>query len=879
VKWWYIPVILLDAYLILSLVPWIALQVLEWLLRRPGRALDIGGPRLHALTEAERAQAALWPSEPRPGRYQGADMAARDALTTLRAALAEAERLWPTLAVHAPVGQHLADVVLLRSWGPLLNVIVATRDAAALQRALGQGEQALAVLQDQRTFVEDVPSRVRGTLNDTRADIRRLTAQMEAEQEVGTVGLDKMEQRLQRAEQEVERALDALSQANPQTLPQVVYDIDELLKLLVPAVEEMDRTLSQAVEERNKAQTLVTRTQSNLQLVAERWEALQARGATEPAIARGLAELRLTAEQLQQIVKLRTLDAYQQAGTEVEQLDGQIAALTGKLDALDEIMQRSRQVVEGDVQALTQAQTVCNTLVSQDPLLEPDQSLTLIEKAGEAYMEAERQRGLGTIQGYETALRLSETAGRYLAEAQEVGTALPEQAQQARALLATLSADLLGEWRTRAGRVREQLQTYPRHWEGKLAGDTGEAFANLDQAEVDLERVSPNVRYQRRLRQSELTEAISILEHGRGCMEKAQEAITQLEAEAERIAKLQNSLMDALHRLTQQTLPVLRGLNKSMLPESQQRLTELQQNLRERMLLYGDPAKINYDEAAGEWLPSFMRQVEELHLAHENSIRHYQELMREAFSRIDRQWARLNRLNPLDPPGPAEDVNRLAADLEAWRTEAEKQEDNPLALQELLGRSTAALEQRIEVAQRQITEGRRALEGLDRQYAKHAQAVRDLQTRILTIQRENHWPKLVWDTLEAEHAWQKTQELERVGRAAVGLVTACDQVQQAVNAAQQAEQLYARVERQMDSAVRRLDDEYRAVVNGQRRIQSRAEALRARDSSPEGSSEELAALDELNASVERALQMAEATATFEDALRYLRDARALLGRG
>ena len=156
----------------------------------------------------------------------------------------------------------------------------------------------------------------------------------------------------------------------------------------------------------------------------------------------------------------------------------------------------------------------------------------------------------------------------------------------------------------------------------------------------------------------------------------------------------------------------------------------------------------------------------------------------------------------------------MAADLDAWRDTAERQADNPVALREILGRHAPALEQRIDLAIEQITAGRRDLEALDRHYRKAAQNAHALRMRIRDLRAENAFASLTWDTEEADRVWDEAMEAERDCQTARTLLQACDHLQRAVNAALQAEQLYSRVEHQMQSALRRLDDELRGLHAG-----------------------------------------------------------------
>lgn len=863
----------LDVYLLASLGPWIALQIVEWLLCKPGRRLVSGGVRLRELRETEQEQVAAWPREPRPGRYREPDRTALEHLAILQATLGEADRLEPGLSDFVSPDLGLVDVLSLRSWGPLFEALAAYRRAHALRRLLDRVDEAHAALREQQQVVQDVPAKVRALLNETRAEVTRLSAVLEAEEDAGTAGLEEMSQRLDATKAEIEQALDALAQANPTEVPLVVFEIDQFLELAGPSVEEMDRQLSQVVAERNRAQNLVTRVESSLRLAEERWEGLKSRGATEPSLVGELPELWTSMATSTSLAKERTLEAYHRVLDEATSLRGRIESYMDRLDALDQVMELSREAVAGDAQVLSQTQTAYDELVREDPLLDPDQTLALIQKATQAYAEAERQRALGSLEGYHAALGASETARRLLAEAHGALASLPEAASEVRELLDALSADALGDWRSRADRLREELQVYPRHWDRGLAGDVGEAISNLDQVEVDLERISPNVRYQRRFRQSELSEAIELLSHGRHSMAKAKELVVGLEGELQRIEELRRDLALAVDELALETMPEMRELSRRMLPELRQRFESLEGRFLRQSAVVRDPARVNYDEAVGEWLPSVRQELGELRSDHENSLRRYSSALGEAVRRIDRAWARLARLSPRDPPTPEEDIDRLAADLDAWRAEAERSSGDPLALREVAGRRVAALEQRIETARGQIGEGRNRLEALNREYGKHAQAMQSLRDAIGQIQSESEWGHIDWNTDDAERAWEEATRFDRASRTAETLTSAGDQLQRAVNAAQKAGQLYARTEHQVNSALSRLDEELYRVVSALERGERRAGQLAER-----GLPEEAREVEELCGRAERVVEMAKAATTFEDALMHLREAREALAR-
>jgi len=273
------------------------------------------------------------------------------------------------------------------------------------------------------------------------------------------------------------------------------------------------------------------------------------------------------------------------------------------------------------------------------------------------------------------------------------------------------------------------------------------------------------------------------------------------------------------------------------------------------------------------WLPSFRQQLEELRVEHARSQAQCAELLRDTIRRIDRQWTKLSRLDPFDPPLPEEDVERLGADLEAWRDTAERQANSPVALREILGRHIPALEQRIDRAIEQITAGRRDLEALDRRYRKAAQNAHARRMSIRSLRAESPFPNIGWNTDEADHVWDQALEAESASQAARTLLQACDQMQRAVNAALQAEQLYARIEHQMQSALQRLEDELRGLQASLDRAQGRAEEVRQ-----EGEDDEAAELEMACEAAERGIELAYESGTFEDALRCLRDARDTLNR-
>ena len=338
--------------------------------------------------------------------------------------------------------------------------------------------------------------------------------------------------------------------------------------------------------------------------------------------------------------------------------------------------------------------------------LDPDENTALIERAAHHYAEAQRQRTLGTVEGYETAISLSEEAGRLVDEARARAASLPEKTQAVSDLLDTVSAEALDDWRDRASRVSERLQAYSGHWTPDLASDASEAIASLYRAELDLARVSSDVRERRRLRQSELDQAIGILSNAAESMDEAGGRIRNLESEAQRIEDLHRDLREEVEELDLRTLRVLRELSEQMLPEVRRRFDDVLASFRQEVSRLDDPVDVDLDKTMTEWLPSIRSRLGEVLEEHEKSQRQYRRALKKVTGRIERKWLRLVRLRSDGREPLKEDFDRLARDVDAWRGEVEGRADNPLALRDLLDGQARALEDRIEeVYRRAVTEG------------------------------------------------------------------------------------------------------------------------------------------------------------------------------
>ena len=458
VIWLRVLVLALDVYLLASVAPWLLLVIVEWRLRHGVDSPSECDRRLHLLRVEAADEDAAWPELARPGRYEELDRRAREALTRLHDLLAEATSLRPVLSAFQPAPLAAREIALFRAWQPLSRDIALWRQARQLRRLLDQGEDVLLQIQQRRQRAEGIPARIRAELNEVRAEARRLQVLLEAEREdAGTLGLDDLGRRLEEIEGDIARLLDALSQASDAEMPHVTLEADALLERVSPEVRALDEQVIQAVSSRNRAEDLIARLDSSLNLLEERLAALRARGAREAGPVHELAGLRAEASRVAQKAGHRTVSAYHEIHADVATLDARIAALSERLDALDEVMERSREAIQGDVQALAEAQRALSVLARDEAALEPEGTAALIERAARRFAEAEQQHALGTMEGYQESLALSHAATQLLEEARAAIAALPERLATLRDLAGVASPAVLTELRARAESGREHV--------------------------------------------------------------------------------------------------------------------------------------------------------------------------------------------------------------------------------------------------------------------------------------------------------------------------------------------------------------------------------------------------------------------------------------
>ncbi|MGM0400320.1 MAG: hypothetical protein ACQEQT_03360 [Chloroflexota bacterium] len=872
-KWPRIVVIILDLYLLGSLGAWFTLRFLLWRLQRQNLCSVDDEDRLQELEKGLEHHATLWPTQPRSGRYHQIDQMAQETLKSLKQVIGQIRERWPAAAPSTSTPVAFSDALRFRAWPPLCKAFTAWRQHRRMQQLLSRAETLLATLREKEKQAHQIPDKVHAALCEVRAEARRIGVLLEAEVEAGTTGLEDAEHQLQTIHAEIERGLDALANAEKENVATIVHKADELMERMTPQLEELDDFMERTARARNRTENVAQRVQSSLELAQERWESLKARGATEPSVQRELETLQKIVREITQTAKTRTVKAYRRVTKDVSRFDVAFQSLSEKLDQLDDLIEQSRETIKGDVQALAQVQARCDKLCKTNPLLDPDKSAELIEEAAEAYMEAERQRGLGTIEGYQSAIALSKRAGSRLQEATEALDDLLEKSDRIRDLLDRLSPEAIGEWHERVHHLREALHIYTIHWEGGLADKVGQAISNLEQVSMDLERVPPDVRYRRSFRQTELPEALKMLSHAQTCLEEARESIDDLEQEKAHIQLLREELDNQMDTLTQDVWPDLESKKGQMLPEVRERLGALRQEFVAQRHRIETPSQVDYHKACEEWLPSLTSQLEEIRTTHKNDIEHYQNVARETKKTLQRTWAGLNKMRPYEQPMPQEDIDALNAELENWQAAVEANVQNPATLRTVVGRRAAALRERMESAQRQIREGRSRLKDLSKAYQQSTRRIRNLRSSIHETQENSQWTHITWEIKDAQDTWEQAIALKRESATASTLREANNQLQEAVNTAQKAKETYRRIGNQMERALRQLNDELRNVKKRLGRGRDRIQNLQE-----EGSPDAAQEIGEVCDRAERRIEMATSASTFEDALRHLREGRDILAR-
>ena len=71
-----------------------------------------------------------------------------------------------------------------------------------------------------------------------------------------------------------------------------------------------------------------------------------------------------------QLLEARTLDAYRQIAEDVRHYDASFTQIMSTMDALQDLMDRSRVAIEGNIRAVSEVQAQCNQIIQSDAMLD-----------------------------------------------------------------------------------------------------------------------------------------------------------------------------------------------------------------------------------------------------------------------------------------------------------------------------------------------------------------------------------------------------------------------------------------------------------------------------------------------------------------------------
>ncbi|MHB1318760.1 MAG: hypothetical protein ACYCYF_09105, partial [Anaerolineae bacterium] len=428
--------------------------------------------------------------------------------------------------------------------------------------------------------------------------------------------------------------------------------------------------------------------------------------------------------------------------------------------------------------------------------------------------------------------------------------------------------------RERATTLAADWAVYGRHWHPLRQESLAGALQHLDAAEAAWKALPEGYLATGALEQSRLANVQATMQTVVDEYRQARQEVDSLTAELAHVVSLREQLEAGLATLERNTLPSLAALRSSMLPELADRYDTWIEGYQAERATLNDPAQIDYERAAGVWLPSAASEASSILDAYDGDLAHYGKLLDESIRQLEKSWQRLQRLNPTQAPFPEEDVNQLLADYSAWKTVAEAEDNNPAVLSTLVTHQAGELERRFEAARRQITDGRQTLASLERQFQQLENALQKTRASLRSMEQDSQWQQIDWVLGSGEEAWERALAAEASSVESDSLDTAINEMRRALNIGQEAQQIYAGTEQQLRSALDRLNREFRSATAELDRAQRRAGLLRQ-----QGPSDELEALDERIASAMSLVSMAQNSATFEDALRHLRESQEELGRG
>jgi chromosome segregation ATPase len=636
---------------------------------------------------------------------------------------------------------------------------------------------------------------------------------------------------------------------------------------------QAEQALSAIRDNRVQAREAQERVRAGLGGVDARWEGLQGIGARDPSVAARVAELRQQETALKATLAEATPAAYEQAVADAQKLDALGTTLTGELAALDDTIGKSTASESEALALLERAKAALAQAISAMPDVALDESSRVIAEAQDVISQSGNLLAQGTWHGYQTAASLLEQ-GKSMLETALAGMESTGASVEALNVLRGQGSDEARRvLRERASALAQSWSVYGRHWHPLRQQAYATALQTLDAADAAWSALPEDYVGAGALDQTRLAGVQAGMHTVTARLQESRQGIEALEAELVHVESLRQELEAGLATLDGTTVPALAARRETMLPELLERYETWLGDYQVQRLALTDPARIDYERAVGQWLPTVTGGAQGILTAYDGDLAHYSKLLADARKRLEKSWQRLDRMDPTSKPLPQEDVTALTEGYGTWMATGEAETANPAVLSTLVTREAGDLERRIEAARRQISEGRQSLNGLERQFEQVGQSLQKTRSTLRSLEQDSQWHQITWVLGSGEEAWERALAAQTSASETESLEMAINEMRRAVNLGQEAQQVFTGTEQQLRSAMDRLNREFRAATADLDRAQRRAAQLRQR-----GPSEELDALDESIASAMSLVSMAQNAGTFDDALRHLRESQEVLAR-
>lgn len=864
-SWWQPLVILLELYLLAALLPWLAVSALSWSLRRSFRSRASVVGYLDKLQQAFEAQRAFWPTQPRFGPYEAPAAAADTELAALEAQLQTAQTLAEPVRTAPLPYCGLAGALALRCWSEAWRAMRLWRGVRGVAGALEEAAAVYDRLRAAQQTVLDIPSDTRAQLALRQYEIDQAAEHLQRERAAGTVGLDAYESAVTTLRGQIARLQAELDGAGGQE-QDVLEKAVEPIAALQQGIARLRDDLHSLSGLREQAETRAAYMDDTLVTLGERWRAIQRRRFREQDIDEVLLGLNALREDVRARLAKRTREAYREVNALAGTFEERTRLLADDLAGLEQAISASDDLLNTAADELTAARATLAEMQAKYINIDPDQTRSLLDDAAANLAAASDTRQQGT----RSSLAACDTQTTFVrgqaAEAVERVSALEERVQAVNALWTQLNQGDLSSWRKQVQFASDKLQAYPRHLPA-----VSELLRNIElslrEAELAVSYLPQEMTRNNYYIESQMDDAFEALQYARRGIEYVTEGIGRLRSVLETIESQRLQLEQDVAMLLYVDLPAVEQLSAAMLVDLREKLTQLALNIRQEAAQMLDPAQTEYDEALRYKLPYLKRQLDEVRAAHATHIKQLQLQYDAEKTQLARSWARLDHLDLSQLAVVQPLVQRIKAEYAAWQKDAEASLQNPYALNQVLGRRSADLDQRLTALHRDIVEGRLALKELDKAYRQRYALAEASRDRLRALADASPWPNLPWD-IDAQAAWNRVSEAYGRIEAADSLQALLDAWQRALGAVTELNRLYERGEAQAHDGLGHLQKEWKHVTALKQRAQHQAEEL-TRKGDHAGSRK----LTRLVAQTEHLITLSRKETQFDAALRHLCQAR------